>query len=68
MDSNLPVDLLHWSLAILPLILLLVMLVGLRWSGGTSGWIAMALATIIGFFMFQAPLDNFVNILNIHGI
>src|SRR5690625_2876789 len=58
MDSNLPVDLLHWSLAILPLILLLVMLVGLRWSGGISGWIAMALATIVGFFMFQAPLDN----------
>ncbi|MFA1822975.1 L-lactate permease [Virgibacillus oceani] len=58
MDSNLPVDLLHWSLAILPLVLLLIMLVGLKWSGGVSGWIAMALATIIGFFMYQAPLDN----------
>ncbi|GAB3792421.1 L-lactate permease [Virgibacillus kimchii] len=58
MDSNLPVDILHWSLAILPLVLLLIMLVGLKWSGGVSGWIAMAVATIVGFFMFQAPLDN----------
>ncbi|WP_067725881.1 L-lactate permease [Oceanobacillus damuensis] len=58
MDNNLPVDILHWSLAILPLILLLVMLVGFKWSGAASGWIAMGVATLIGFFMFEAPLDN----------
>ncbi|MBP1970208.1 lactate permease [Virgibacillus natechei] len=58
MDNNLPVDLLHWSLAILPLVLLLLMLVVFKWSGGRSGWIAMAIATLIGFFMYEAPLDN----------
>ncbi|KZE37209.1 hypothetical protein AV656_11560 [Bhargavaea cecembensis] len=58
MDNNLPVDILHWSLAISPLILLLVMMIVLKWSGGTSGWIAMAIAAAISYFMFEAPLDN----------
>lgn len=37
MENDLPIDLLHWSLALAPLILLLLMLVVFRWSGGTSG-------------------------------
>lgn len=58
MDNNLPVDLLHWSLALLPLALLLIMLVVLKWSGPVSGWIAMGVAALIAFTMYQAPLDN----------
>lgn len=58
MENALPVDLLHWSLAVLPLILLLVMLVGLKWSGPVSGWIAMGVAFVIAISLFQAPLDN----------
>ncbi|SES42677.1 L-lactate permease [Salipaludibacillus aurantiacus] len=58
MDNNLPVDLLHWSVAILPLALLLILLVVVKWSGPVSGWIAMATATVIAFILFQAPLDN----------
>ncbi|QQK78776.1 L-lactate permease [Salicibibacter cibi] len=58
MESNLPVDLLHWSLAIAPMILLLLMLVVFRWSGGTSGWIAMGIAASLSIFIFQAPFDN----------
>lgn len=58
MENNLPIDLLHWSLAFLPLVLLLLMLVVFRWSGGTSGWIAMGIATVLGYFMFEAPLET----------
>lgn len=58
MENNLPVDLLHWSLALLPLVLLLIMLILLKWSSGTSGWIGMAVATLIGYFAFQAPMET----------
>jgi lactate permease len=58
MDNNLPLDLLHWGLAFLPLVLLLLMLVVFKWSGGTSGWIAMAVASAVAFFLYEAPLDN----------
>lgn len=58
MENNLPVDLLHWSLTVLPLVLLLIMMLVLKWSGGTSGWIGMATATIVGYFAFRAPLEN----------
>lgn len=58
MDTSLPVDILHWSLAALPLVLLLLMLVVFRWSGGTSGWTAAAIAAAIAYFLYQAPLDN----------
>ncbi|CAM3904595.1 L-lactate permease [Alkalicoccus chagannorensis] len=57
-DHNLPLDLLHWGAAALPLVLLLVMLVGLRWSGPRSGWIAMGIATLLAFTLYQAPFDN----------
>ncbi|QQK78777.1 L-lactate permease [Salicibibacter cibi] len=58
MENHLPVDLLHWSLAIAPMILLLLMLAVFKWSGGISGWIAMGVATLVSFFIFQAPLEN----------
>ncbi|UTR11496.1 L-lactate permease [Evansella sp. LMS18] len=58
MENSLPVDFLHWSMAVLPLILLLVMLVLLKWSAPVSGWIGMGIATVIAFTLFQAPVDN----------
>ncbi|MCD2136796.1 L-lactate permease [Salinicoccus halitifaciens] len=58
MDHSLPLDILHWSMAALPLALLLIMLVVFRWSGGTSGWIAAAVAAAIAYFLYEAPLDN----------
>lgn len=57
MDNNLPIDVLHWSLALLPLVLLLVMLVGLKWSGARSGWIAMAAAAAIAYFVFESRIE-----------
>ncbi|MDR5658387.1 L-lactate permease [Serpentinicella sp. ANB-PHB4] len=58
MENSLPVDLLHWVAAMLPLVLLLIMLVLLKWSGPVSGWVAMAVATVIGLILFKAPFDG----------
>lgn len=58
MENNLPLDLLHWGSAIVPLVLLLLMLVVFKWSGGTSGWIAMGVATTIGYFIFEASFQT----------
>ena len=58
MENNLPIDFLHWLLAIAPLVLLLLMLVVFKWSGGTSGWIAMGVASILSYFIFEAPLET----------
>ncbi|MRX74170.1 L-lactate permease [Bacillus lacus] len=58
MDHSLPIDLFHWSMAILPLVLLLIFLVVFKWSGAVSGWTAFAIALGLGIFLFQAPLDN----------
>jgi lactate permease len=56
--SSLPIDLLHWLLALSPIIVLLVLLVGLRWKAPEAGPIGMFGAALIAYFAFQAPLDT----------
>ncbi|PPA69276.1 L-lactate permease [Jeotgalibacillus proteolyticus] len=58
MEHSLPIDLFHWGMAILPLVLLLIMLVALKWSGAVSGWTAFGVALLIALFLFRAPLSN----------
>ena len=58
MNDQLPVDLLHWSVALVPIIALLVLMVGLRWKAPQAGPVGMFLAALIAFFVFQAPLEN----------
>ncbi|MDR5658388.1 L-lactate permease [Serpentinicella sp. ANB-PHB4] len=57
-ESNMPVDIIHWLAALLPLVLLLVMLIKLKWSGAKSGWISMGIALIIALILFQASFMN----------
>jgi lactate permease len=57
-NDQLPVDLFHWSVALLPIIVLLVLLVGLRWKAPQAGPVGMFLAAIIALVIFQAPLEN----------
>ena len=47
MNDQLPVDLFHWSVALVPIIVLLVLLVGLRWKAPQAGPIGMFLAALI---------------------
>ncbi|WP_232725495.1 L-lactate permease [Bacillus sp. FJAT-44742] len=56
--EELPVDLLHWGVAVLPLVLLLIMLVVLKWSGQLAGGVALAVAAASAFLLYEAPLDN----------
>jgi lactate permease len=50
-----PVDVLHWVLAILPIIALLVFLVPLRWRAPEAAPMAMFTAGIIAFLAFHTP-------------
>lgn len=58
MEHSLPVDLLHWTMALLPILALLVMLVFLKWSGPVSGWSAMLISAIIALTFFKAPFKG----------
>ena len=55
--EGLPLDLWHWGLALAPLLLLLVLLVGLRWTAPEAGPIGMFLAIGIAFLAFDAPAE-----------
>lgn len=47
MSSELPVNLLYWALAAAPIVVLLVLLVGLRWSATGAAPIVMFVAAAI---------------------
>ena len=53
--AQVPVDLLHWVLAILPIIALLVFLVPLRWRAPEAGPMAMFTAAIVALIAFDTP-------------
>jgi lactate permease len=53
-----PVDLLHWVLAILPIVALLVFLVPLRWRAPEAGPMAMFTAAIVAVLAFRTPWDT----------
>lgn len=54
-DTQLPIDLLHWLLALLPIVVLLVLLVPLRWKAPEAGPMGMFTAAIIALLAFQTP-------------
>jgi lactate permease len=53
--AQVPVDLLHWVLAILPIVALLVFLVPLRWRAPEAGPMAMFTAAIVALVAFRTP-------------
>jgi lactate permease len=56
--NDLPVDLLHWALALVPLLVLLVLLAGLHWKAPEAGPVGMFIAAGIALLAFQAPLES----------
>lgn len=56
--SQVPVDLLHWILAVLPIVALLVFLVPLRWRAPEAAPIAMLIAGIVSILAFRVPWDT----------
>ncbi|NUT44457.1 MAG: L-lactate permease [Thermoactinospora sp.] len=53
-----PVDVLHWTLAVLPIVALLVFLVPLRWRAPEAAPIAMFVAAIVALLAFETPWDT----------
>jgi lactate permease len=59
MDNiQVPVDLLHWMLAILPVVVLLVLLVPMRWRAPEAAPIAMFTAAAVALIFFKTPWDT----------
>lgn len=56
--AQVPVDLLHWVLAILPVAALLIFLVPLRWRAPEAGPMAMFTAAIVAVLAFRTPWDT----------
>lgn len=54
-QPELPIDLLHWSFALLPIVVLLVLLAGLRWRAYEAGPVGMFAAAAVAMLLFQAP-------------
>ncbi|MEX0649029.1 MAG: L-lactate permease [Balneolaceae bacterium] len=57
-DTQLPIDLIHWSLALLPLIVLLILLIGAQWKAPEAGPIGMFIAAGIAVFVYQTPAET----------
>jgi len=57
-SAQVPVDLLHWILAILPIVALLVFLVPLKWRAPEAGPVAMFVAAIVALVAFRTPWDT----------
>ena len=55
---DLPVDILHWSLSILPVIVLAFLLIQLRWTAQQAGAFGIFVTAAIALFAFRTPLDT----------
>src|SRR5262247_86143 len=56
--AQVPVDLLHWLLAILSIVALLIFLVPLKWRAPEAGPMAMFTAAIVALLAFRTPWDT----------
>ncbi len=55
---QLPLDVLHWSLSILPVVVLAYLLVQLRWTAQQAGALGIFIAAAIALFVFRTPLET----------
>jgi lactate permease len=56
--NDLPVDLLHWLLALSPIVVLLVLLTVAGWKAPQAGPVGMFLAAILAVVFFRTPLET----------
>lgn len=55
---QLPVDILHWSLSILPVVILAYLLIQLRWTAQQAGAFGIFVVAAIALFIFRTPLET----------
>lgn len=58
MNTQLPVTLLTWLTAFLPILILLVLLVWRRWSTSAAAPLALAIAVAVALLLFRTPLET----------
>lgn len=58
MPEDLPIDIVHWGAALLPIALLLVLLAVLRWQAPEAGPIGMGVGAVLALTLFRAPLET----------
>lgn len=58
MPEQLPITLLFWLLALVPLAVLLILLVGLRWTAAQAGAAGFFVAAVIAWLAFQAGFQT----------
>jgi lactate permease len=56
--TQVPVDVLHWALAVLPIAALLIFLVPLRWRAPEAGPMAMFTAAVVALLAFRTPWNT----------
>lgn len=59
-DADLPVDLFSWILAVSPIVVLLVLLVGLRWGATEAGPVGVLVAALVATFWLETPWRTLV--------
>jgi len=57
-ETELPINLAYWLLALLPIIALLLLLVVFRWKAPEAGPVGMFVAAAIAFFAYQTPWET----------
>lgn len=55
-EPTVPINILYWLLAIMPIVVLLVLLVVLRWTAAQAGPVGFFVAAIIALLFFQTPV------------
>ncbi|MEW5746794.1 MAG: L-lactate permease [Nitrospirota bacterium] len=58
MQNQLPITLLHWIVALLPILVLLFLLVFRRWKGPQAGPVSMFTAWAIALLFFRTPFET----------
>jgi lactate permease len=54
--QQLPVDILHWLMALAPILVLLILLVAFHWRGIEAGPAGLLTAAVIALLFYQAPI------------
>lgn len=67
MPDQVPVSLGLWLVALVPLAVILILLVGLRWKAETAAPIGYLLAVLIAFVFFRTPVAN-VGLQTVKGV
>ncbi|MEZ5224976.1 MAG: L-lactate permease [Ilumatobacteraceae bacterium] len=57
-EVTVPVDVWHWSLAVAPLVVLVVLLVVRRWTAAQAAPVGLAIAVVVALTAFGSPIET----------